>query len=175
MPANFAIFMLLVTIVCVEGFKLGSEKHTTEVVLTKSGALRVTSGIEGLSLLKTTQVSYIMLKYLNAPVLLVSLSCLVFKILDVDFNEFLDNSRALKDSLGTKTPFYLKRVRECLQQRSLLHGGIFAHLPTNYYILPEVILVLFYKRVILLSVLIIYFFLQRIKKLRSYHEFYYYL
>lgn len=40
------------------GFKLGSEKHTTEVVLTKNGALRVTSGIEGLSLLKTTQSGF---------------------------------------------------------------------------------------------------------------------
>lgn len=40
------------------GFKLGSEKHTTEVVLTKNDALRVTSGIEGLSLLKTTQSGF---------------------------------------------------------------------------------------------------------------------
>lgn len=40
------------------GFKLGSEKHTTEVVLTKNGALRVASGIEGLSLLKTTQSGF---------------------------------------------------------------------------------------------------------------------
>ncbi|KAI8539646.1 hypothetical protein RHMOL_Rhmol09G0199000 [Rhododendron molle] len=37
------------------GFKLGSEKHTTEVIVKKSGALRVTSGIEGLALLKTTK------------------------------------------------------------------------------------------------------------------------
>ncbi|RXH93051.1 hypothetical protein DVH24_013627 [Malus domestica] len=40
------------------GFKLGSEKHTTEVILKKSGALRVTSGIEGLSLLKTTKSGF---------------------------------------------------------------------------------------------------------------------
>lgn len=39
-----------------KGFKLGSEKHTTEVILKKSGALKVTSGIEGLALLKTTKV-----------------------------------------------------------------------------------------------------------------------
>ncbi|KAL8101101.1 hypothetical protein AgCh_033111 [Apium graveolens] len=39
-------------------FKLGSEKHTTEVVLTKVGALRVTSGIEDLSLLKTAQSGF---------------------------------------------------------------------------------------------------------------------
>ncbi|TQD79908.1 hypothetical protein C1H46_034540 [Malus baccata] len=37
------------------GFKLGSEKHTTEIIFEKSGALRLTSGIEGLSLLKTTK------------------------------------------------------------------------------------------------------------------------
>ncbi|KAK4480437.1 hypothetical protein RD792_013510 [Penstemon davidsonii] len=40
------------------GFKLGSEKHTTEVVVKKSGALQVISGIEGLSLLKTTQSGF---------------------------------------------------------------------------------------------------------------------
>lgn len=40
------------------GFKLGSEKHTTEVVGKKSGALRVTSGVEGLSLLKTTKSGF---------------------------------------------------------------------------------------------------------------------
>lgn len=39
-----------------KGFKLGSEKHTTEVTVKKSGAVRVDSGIEGLALLKTTQV-----------------------------------------------------------------------------------------------------------------------
>lgn len=38
------------------GFKLGSEKHTTEVMVDKSGTLRMTSGIEGLSVLKTTKV-----------------------------------------------------------------------------------------------------------------------
>ncbi|KAI5343584.1 hypothetical protein L3X38_011460 [Prunus dulcis] len=40
------------------GFKLGSEKHTTEVILKKSGALKVTSGIEGLALLKTTKSGF---------------------------------------------------------------------------------------------------------------------
>ncbi|XP_022968310.1 uricase-2-like [Cucurbita maxima] len=40
------------------GFKLGSEKHTTEVIFTKSGALQVSSGIEELSLLKTTQSGF---------------------------------------------------------------------------------------------------------------------
>lgn len=39
-----------------EGFKLGSEKHTTEVILQKSGVLKLSSGIEGLSVLKTTKV-----------------------------------------------------------------------------------------------------------------------
>ncbi|KAI8008142.1 hypothetical protein LOK49_LG07G01541 [Camellia lanceoleosa] len=36
------------------GFKLGSEKHTTKVTVKKSGALLVTSGIEGLAVLKTS-------------------------------------------------------------------------------------------------------------------------
>ncbi|XP_040991569.1 uricase-2 isozyme 2 [Juglans microcarpa x Juglans regia] len=40
------------------GFKLGSEKHTTEVFVKKSGALQVTSGIEGLALLKTTMSGF---------------------------------------------------------------------------------------------------------------------
>ncbi|KAJ4972242.1 hypothetical protein NE237_005341 [Protea cynaroides] len=40
------------------GFKLGSEKHTTEVTVKKSGALLVTSGIEGLALLKTTKSGF---------------------------------------------------------------------------------------------------------------------
>ncbi|CAK9183945.1 unnamed protein product [Ilex paraguariensis] len=40
------------------GFKLGSEKHTTEVAVKKSGALLVSSGIEGLSLLKTTKSGF---------------------------------------------------------------------------------------------------------------------
>ncbi|XP_077235630.1 uricase / urate oxidase / nodulin 35 [Tasmannia lanceolata] len=40
------------------GFKLGSEKHTTEVTMKKGGAFRVTSGIEGLSLLKTTKSGF---------------------------------------------------------------------------------------------------------------------
>ncbi|KAL6518287.1 hypothetical protein OROMI_033988 [Orobanche minor] len=37
------------------GFKLGSEKHTTEVMVQKSGGLQVISGIQGLAVLKTTQ------------------------------------------------------------------------------------------------------------------------
>lgn len=40
------------------GFKLGSERHTTEVMLDKSGILRMTSGIEGLSILKTTKSGF---------------------------------------------------------------------------------------------------------------------
>ncbi|GMI73262.1 urate oxidase [Hibiscus trionum] len=40
------------------GFKLGSEKHTTEAIVQKSGVLQLTSGIEGLSLLKTTQSGF---------------------------------------------------------------------------------------------------------------------
>ncbi|NP_001266028.1 uricase-2 isozyme 1-like [Cicer arietinum] len=40
------------------GFKLGSEKHTTEAIVKKSGALQLTSGIEGLSLLKTTKSGF---------------------------------------------------------------------------------------------------------------------
>ncbi|KAF7811460.1 uricase-2 isozyme 2 [Senna tora] len=40
------------------GFKLGSEKHTAEAIVKKSGALQLTSGIEGLSLLKTTQSGF---------------------------------------------------------------------------------------------------------------------
>lgn len=40
------------------GFKLGSEKHTAEVFLEKSGALQVTSGIEGLAVLKTTKSGF---------------------------------------------------------------------------------------------------------------------
>ncbi|GAA0176396.1 hypothetical protein LIER_44017 [Lithospermum erythrorhizon] len=40
------------------GFKLGSEKHTTEVIFSKSGTLQLTSGIEGLALLKTTQSGF---------------------------------------------------------------------------------------------------------------------
>nr|GMC94061.1 uricase-2 isozyme 1 [Ipomoea batatas] len=39
-------------------FKLGSEKHTTEVFLEKSGVLQVTSGIEGLAVLKTTKSGF---------------------------------------------------------------------------------------------------------------------
>ncbi|KAF5799095.1 putative factor independent urate hydroxylase [Helianthus annuus] len=40
------------------GFKLGSEKHTTEVIVQKNGSLGVTSGVVGLSLLKTTQSGF---------------------------------------------------------------------------------------------------------------------
>ncbi|XP_030447482.1 uricase-2 isozyme 2-like isoform X2 [Syzygium oleosum] len=40
------------------GFKLGSEKHTTEVTVKKSGALKLTSGIAGLSVLKTTMSGF---------------------------------------------------------------------------------------------------------------------
>ncbi|GMH11229.1 hypothetical protein Nepgr_013070 [Nepenthes gracilis] len=40
------------------GFKLGSEKHVTEVVLMKSGALKVTSSVEGLAVLKTTKSGF---------------------------------------------------------------------------------------------------------------------
>ncbi|EPS70449.1 uricase, partial [Genlisea aurea] len=40
------------------GFKLGSEKHTTEVTVNKSGALEIASGIQGLALLKTTQSGF---------------------------------------------------------------------------------------------------------------------
>ncbi|KAL5709162.1 factor independent urate hydroxylase [Ranunculus cassubicifolius] len=40
------------------GFKLGSEKHTTEATVKKSGALRLSSGIEGLALLKTTKSGF---------------------------------------------------------------------------------------------------------------------
>ncbi|KAG2397290.1 Uricase-2 isozyme 1 [Vigna angularis] len=40
------------------GFKLGSEKHTTEAMVQKSGSLQLTSGIEGLSGLNTTQASF---------------------------------------------------------------------------------------------------------------------
>lgn len=40
------------------GFKLGSEKHTTEVTVKKSGGLQIISGIEGLAVLKTTQSGF---------------------------------------------------------------------------------------------------------------------
>ncbi|XP_043691650.1 uricase-2 isozyme 1 [Telopea speciosissima] len=52
------------------GFKLGSEKHTTEVTVNNSGAVLVTSGIEGLALLKTTKSGfegYIKDKYTALP------------------------------------------------------------------------------------------------------------
>lgn len=40
------------------GFKLGSEKRTAEAMVKKTGSVQVTSGIEGLSLLKTTQSGF---------------------------------------------------------------------------------------------------------------------
>ncbi|KAD7479882.1 hypothetical protein E3N88_03018 [Mikania micrantha] len=40
------------------GYKLGSERHITEVISMKNGALRVTSGVEGLALLKTRQPGF---------------------------------------------------------------------------------------------------------------------
>ncbi|XP_042476843.1 uricase-2 [Macadamia integrifolia] len=52
------------------GFQLGSEKHTTEVTVKKSGAVVVTSGIEGWSVLKTTKSGfegYIKDKYTALP------------------------------------------------------------------------------------------------------------
>ncbi|QHO53962.1 Uricase-2 isozyme [Arachis hypogaea] len=41
------------------GFKLGSERHTVEAIVKKSGALQLTSGVEGLSVLKTTKLIWI--------------------------------------------------------------------------------------------------------------------
>ncbi|OEL30692.1 Uricase-2 isozyme 2 [Dichanthelium oligosanthes] len=38
------------------GFKVGVEKHSTEVIVKKSGSLLINSGIQGYSLLKTTQL-----------------------------------------------------------------------------------------------------------------------
>ncbi|KAM0917206.1 hypothetical protein ACQ4PT_009642 [Festuca glaucescens] len=40
------------------GFKLGSEKHSTEVTVKKYGGLLINSGIQGYSLLKTTQSGF---------------------------------------------------------------------------------------------------------------------
>ncbi|KAK2634303.1 hypothetical protein Ddye_029095 [Dipteronia dyeriana] len=40
------------------GFKLGSERHATEVIVQKSGALQITSGVEGLAVLKTTKSGF---------------------------------------------------------------------------------------------------------------------
>ncbi|KAK1299745.1 Uricase [Acorus calamus] len=40
------------------GFKLGSERHTTDITIYKHGGLRITSGIEGLALLKTTMSGF---------------------------------------------------------------------------------------------------------------------
>ncbi|XP_075495927.1 uricase [Primulina tabacum] len=40
------------------GFKLGSEKHTTEVMIKKSGEVQVVSGLEGLALLKTSKSGF---------------------------------------------------------------------------------------------------------------------
>lgn len=59
------IFLLMILVIfSTEGFKLGSERHTTEVTVQKSGALQMTSGIEGLALLKTTKVNLFL--YTNA-------------------------------------------------------------------------------------------------------------
>ncbi|KAL0742762.1 hypothetical protein Bca4012_084275 [Brassica carinata] len=50
--------------VCVDGkphlhgFKLGSENHTVDATIQKSGALTLTSGVAGLALLKTTQSGF---------------------------------------------------------------------------------------------------------------------
>ncbi|GLJ55651.1 hypothetical protein SUGI_1195240 [Cryptomeria japonica] len=41
------------------GFKLGTEKHTTEININKCGEVHVTSGVEGLALLKTTQSGFV--------------------------------------------------------------------------------------------------------------------
>ncbi|PIA54355.1 hypothetical protein AQUCO_00900709v1 [Aquilegia coerulea] len=52
------------------GFKLGSERHTAEVTVKKSGSVLMTSGIEGLALLKTTMSGfegYIRDKYTLLP------------------------------------------------------------------------------------------------------------
>lgn len=52
------------------GFKLGTEKHTTEININKHGEANVTSGVEGLALLKTTQsgfVGFIRDKYTVLP------------------------------------------------------------------------------------------------------------
>ncbi|CAL4946437.1 unnamed protein product [Urochloa decumbens] len=40
------------------GFKVGVEKHSTEVIVKKSGSLLINSGIQGYSLLKTTQSGF---------------------------------------------------------------------------------------------------------------------
>lgn len=40
------------------GFELGSEKHVAEAVLSKSGAIKLSSSIEGLSLLKATKSGF---------------------------------------------------------------------------------------------------------------------
>ncbi|KZV55266.1 uricase-2 isozyme 1-like [Dorcoceras hygrometricum] len=40
------------------GFKLGSVRHTTEVMIKKSGEVQVISGLEGLTLLKTTKSGF---------------------------------------------------------------------------------------------------------------------
>ncbi|XP_044461017.1 uricase-2-like [Mangifera indica] len=40
------------------GFRLGSEKHTTEVIVHENGALKITSGVQGLALLKTTKSGF---------------------------------------------------------------------------------------------------------------------
>lgn len=59
------IFINLLIIFLTEGFKLGSEKHTTEVVVQKSGSLKMISGIEGLALLKTTKVNLFLFTHIT--------------------------------------------------------------------------------------------------------------
>ncbi|ERN16125.1 hypothetical protein AMTRI_Chr11g95350 [Amborella trichopoda] len=66
------------------GFKLGSERHTTEVDVERGGALLVTSGVEGLSVLKTTNSGfegfirdeYTLLKDTNERILATEVSAL---------------------------------------------------------------------------------------------------
>lgn len=70
-----------------QGFKLGSEKHTTEVTVKKSGGLQVISGIEGLAVLKTTQVSSAKLKIYACPCPFV---CVEFKSEVSEFFQCLD-------------------------------------------------------------------------------------
>lgn len=49
--------ILLHNVLLFTGFKVGVEKHSTEVIVKKkSGSLLINSGIQGYSLLKTTQV-----------------------------------------------------------------------------------------------------------------------
>ncbi|XP_048552029.1 uricase-2 isozyme 1-like isoform X2 [Triticum urartu] len=58
MPAACDSFAPVLLLLRQDGFKLGSEKHTTEVTVKKSGSLLINSGIQGYSLLKTTQSGF---------------------------------------------------------------------------------------------------------------------